>query len=190
MDTLFERFKQEFFAVLPPTIFFFVALHLIAIVRVLAASGSEFRPIWTVSITVAALILGKGVLIADHLPGINRYPEKPLVYNVVWKTFIYLLLGTFIHYMERLVHFSVEAGGIVAGNEQLIAQIVWPHFWAIEIVLFLLIFMYCTTRELVRVIGRERALRIFFGPLPLPTFEGDGGDRALAPDRGINAPYS
>ena len=28
--------------------------------------------------------------------------------------------------------------------------------------------MYCTVHELVRVIGREKALRIFFGPMPPP----------------------
>jgi hypothetical protein len=175
MNAIIGKFKEEFLAVLPPTIFFFIALHVVAFVRVLSAGESEFRPIWTGSITVAALILGKGVLIADHLPGINRYPDKPLAYNVAWKTFVYLLLATFIHYLERLADFSRQAGGLAAGNEKLVAEIVWPHFWAIEIILFLLIIMYCTTRELVRAMGRERALRLFFGPLPLPTFESDGG---------------
>jgi hypothetical protein len=28
--------------------------------------------------------------------------------------------------------------------------------------------MYCTMHELVRVIGREKVLRIFFGPMPIP----------------------
>jgi hypothetical protein len=31
-----------------------------------------------------------------------------------------------------------------------------------------LIVMYCMTHELVRVIGKEKALRIFFGPMPVP----------------------
>jgi len=31
-----------------------------------------------------------------------------------------------------------------------------------------LIVMYCTTHELVRVIGKEKVLRIFFGPMPVP----------------------
>jgi hypothetical protein len=53
---------------------------------------------------------------------------------------------------------------------KLLAEIVWPHFWAVHIILFLLILMYCTVRELVRVIGRERMLRLFFGPMPLPAF--------------------
>jgi hypothetical protein len=28
--------------------------------------------------------------------------------------------------------------------------------------------MYCAMHELVRVIGKEKALRIFFGPMPIP----------------------
>ena len=170
MSKLFAKIKEEFLAVLPPTIFFFVALHLVAFVRVLIAKGSGLAPLSTISIAVAALILGKAVLIADMLPIINRYPEKPLIYNVAWKTTIYLLMSAFIHYLERLIDFWRQAGGLIAGNEKLLAEIVWPHFWAIQIVLFMLILLYCMSRELVRVIGRDKAMRIFFGPLPLPTF--------------------
>jgi hypothetical protein len=44
---------------------------------------------------------------------------------------------------------------------------IWPHFWAIQIILLVLIAMYCTMHELVRVIGKEKVLRIFFGPMPI-----------------------
>jgi hypothetical protein len=167
---LVAKLKEELLAVLPPTIFFFVALHLVAIVRVLMAKGTGIAPSSTISIAIAALILGKAVLIADMLPFINRYPEEPLIYNVAWKSAIYLLISAFIHYLERLFDFSRQAGGIVAGNEKLLAEIVWPHFWAIQIILLVLIVMYCTVREMVRVIGREKVLRTFFGPHPLPTY--------------------
>jgi hypothetical protein len=170
MHKIFEKLKEEFFAILPPTIFFFVALHIVAFIRVLMTKGSHFGPVSTVSIAVGSLILGKAVVIADMLPVINRYPDKPLIYNVVWKTVMYLLVASVIHYLERLVDFSRHAGGIIAGNEQMLAQMVWPHFWAIEILLLVLILMYCTARELVRVIGKEKALRLFFGPTPLPAF--------------------
>jgi len=170
MHKLLEKLREEFFKVLPPTIFFFVALHLVAVIRVLLARGTQYHPSSTISIGVAALILGKSVLIADMLPPINRYPDKPLVYNVAWKSTIYLLIASLIHYLERLFDFSREAGGIAAGNEKLLAELVWPHFWAVEIFLFVLIIMYCTARELVRVIGREKVVRLFFGPTPLPTF--------------------
>ena len=128
MHRVLEKLKEEFFAVLPPTIFFFVALHIVAVVRVLMARGSHFEPMSAISIAVAALILGKAVLIADLLPAINRYPDKPLIFNVAWKTTIYLLVAAVIHYLERLVDFSRQAGSLAAGNEKLLAEIVWPHF--------------------------------------------------------------
>jgi len=170
MHKILEKLKEEFFAILPPTIFFFVALHIVTLIRVLISRGTHFQPLSTMSIAIASLILGKAVLIADMLPAINRYPNKPLACNIIWKTVIYLLMATVIHYVERLIEFSREAGGIVAGSEKQLSEMVWPHFWAVEIVLFLLILVYCTMRELARVIGREKILRLFFGPTPLPEF--------------------
>ena len=168
MTKLSTTLKKEFFELLPPTIFFFVALHIVTFVRVLMLKGTGISPLSSVSIAVAALILGKAVLLADMLPMINRFPNKPLIYNVAWKTLIYLLMATLIHYLERLIDFWRQTGGFVAGNEKLLAEIVWPHFWAIQIILLVLIVMYCTMHELVRVIGKEKVLRIFFGPMPAP----------------------
>src|SRR5438309_4754064 len=167
MTKLSTTLKKEFFELLPPTIYFFVALHIVAFVRVLMLKKTGISPSSSISIAVAALILGKAVLIADMLPLINRFPHKPLIYNIAWKTVIYLLLSAVIHYLERLIDFWRETGGLVAGNEKLLAEIVWPHFWAIQIILLVLIVMYCTMHELVRVFGKEKVLRIFFGPMPI-----------------------
>ena len=169
MSKLISKLKEEFFAVLPPTIFFFVALYVVAFVRVLMVKGTGLAPLSTASIGITALILGKSVLISDMLPFINRFPERPLVYNIAWKTLIYVLVSALIHYLERLYDFARQAGGIAAGNEKLFAEIVWPHFWAVQIILLVLILMYCTIHELGRVIGKEKLLRIFFGPVPART---------------------
>jgi len=170
MHKIFEKLKEEFFAILPPTIFFFVALHIVTFIRMLMTKGSHFEPLSTVSIAVASLILGKAVLIADLLPPINRYPDKPLAYNVAWKTTIYLVVAGVIHYLERLIDFSRQAGGIVPGNEKMLTDMVWPHFWAVQIILLILVLVCCTAHALVRVIGKEKMLRLFFGPAPLPAF--------------------
>ena len=165
MSKLSEKLKEEFSALLPPAVFFFVALHLVAFVRVLMLKGTGIAVGTSVSVTLAALIIAKAVLIADMLPFINRYPHKPLIYNVLWKTTIYVLVAMLVHYIERLVDFWRDAGGLIAGNEKLLSEIVWPHFWAVQIFLAVMILMYCTTRELIRIIGREKVQRIFFGPL-------------------------
>ena len=47
----------------------------------LGLKGTGIAVTTPLQVTVAALILGKAVLIADHLPWINRYPDKPLAYN-------------------------------------------------------------------------------------------------------------
>lgn len=165
MSKVTNKLKEELFALLPPTIFFFVALHIVALVRVLMLKGTGLAPMTSVSVGIAALVLGKSVLISDMLPVINRFPHRPLIYNVAWKTAIYMLVSTVIHYLEHLVEFWRKTGGFVSGNEKLLATIIWPHFWAVQILLFVLILMYCTMHELVRVIGGRKVMRIFFGPL-------------------------
>ena len=162
--------RHEFYEVVPPTIFFLITFHIVVLDRALMLREYGLRLSSVAAATVMALLVAKVVLIADKLPFINRFPAKPLIYNVVWKTLIYLVVAGFIHYLERLYDFSRQARGIVAGQDKLMAEIIWPHFWAIQMILFILILAYCTTRELVRVIGKDKVLRIFFGPMLLPRF--------------------
>ena len=49
---------------------------------------------------------------------------------------------------------------VTEANHRLIEAIVWPHLRGIQLQLFL--FAYCTFRELVRDLERERVIRIFF----------------------------
>ena len=166
MRRVTAKLKEEFVEMIPPTLYFFVALHLIAVIRVLMTKGSGLPLPTSLSITVAALVLGKAVVIADLLPFINRYPTEPLIWNISWKATIYVCVALLVHYLEHLYDFWKTAPGIVAANQRLLAEIVWPHFWAIQIVLALLILMYCVMSELVRVIGAGKMKAMFFGPLP------------------------
>jgi hypothetical protein len=165
MGQLLERIKKESAALVPPVLFFFVALHLVAFVRVLMLKGSGITLETSTSVTIASLVLGKAVLIADLLPFINRFPEKPLVYNVAWKTTIYFLIAMLFHYLERLIDHWQGGGGFAGANDHLLAEIVWPHFWAIQIFLLVMILNYCIAREFVRAVGGSVVRRMFFGPL-------------------------
>jgi hypothetical protein len=163
MNKASEKVKEEFLAMIPPTIFFFITLSLVAVVRALMLKGTGIQVSTPIQVVVGALILGKSVLIADMLPAINRYPDRPLAWNVAWKTMIYVLAALVIHYLERLVDFWKEAGSFVAGNEKLLAEMVWPHFWAIQLLLIVLIFNYCVLHEFARVLGPSRLREMFFG---------------------------
>jgi len=165
MSKLKTKIKEEIYELIPPAIFFLVALHTVALMRALMLKGTGISAVTSLSATIAALILAKAVLIADMLPFINLYPNKPLIYNVVWKTVVYMCVAMLIHYLERLYHFWHNAGSLVAANERMLAEIVWPHFWAIQIFLVVIILMYCIMRELARVIGAAKVREMFFGPL-------------------------
>jgi len=115
--------------------------------------------------TVAALLVAKVVLLTDKLPFVNRFPEKPLMYNVVWKTAIYIVAAFVVHYLEHFIPVWWRLGSAVKANDELLHHVVWPHFWAIQLWLLVLLFLYSASRELVRAIGREQVKRMFFGPL-------------------------
>ncbi|WP_213306890.1 hypothetical protein [Paraburkholderia sacchari] len=160
-----EKIKEEFLKVLPPTIFFFVILHIVSLIRSLMVKGTGIELPTSASILLASLILGKAVLIADMLPFINRFPDKPLVWNVSWKTLIYTLVALVIHYLERLYDYWKEAHTFAAANHLLLTEMNWPRFWAVQILLLTLIFNYCVIAELARALGEGRLKKMFLGPI-------------------------
>ena len=160
---VWHRLKHELYEVLPPTIFFLIAFHIVVIDRRLMLREYGLPLASIAGATVAALLIAKVVLIADKLPFINRFPDKPLMYNVVWKTVISVAGALLIHYLEHLVPLWWHTGNLGVAHRQLVREIVWPHFWAIQLWLIVLLFVYCALRELIRAIGREQIIAMFFG---------------------------
>lgn len=165
MSSIVSRVKKEVLGVIPAAIFFFIAFQLLALTRALTLEEYGIRTSTFVNATIAALIVAKVVLIVDMLPFVNRYPHKPLIYNVLWKTTIYLCAALVVRYIEHLIPFVRDFGDLALANRHLFDKVVWPHFWAVQIWLLVYFFMFCTTREIVRVLGRERVRSMFFGPV-------------------------
>src|SRR5262245_43124842 len=169
MNKVWATVKHEFYEVLPPTIFFLISFHIVVLDRALMLREYGVHASALAGATVAALLVAKVVLIADKLPFINRFPQKPLMYNVLWKTMIYVSASVFVHYLEHLLPLWWRMGALREAHAHLQSEIVWPHFWAVQLWLVVLIFIYCAMRELVRVIGRQRVVAIFFGaPASVP----------------------
>ena len=160
------KFGKEIKAMIPPTLFFLFALYVIALLRHLMLESAGIDIASNVSIVIAALILGKTVVLADLIPIVNRYHHMPLTHNIVWKTALYMVVALLIHYAEMLYHAWGEAGGgFVAANQLLWQELVWAHLLATQIMMFILLAMYCTAHELIRYLGKERVKKIFFGPV-------------------------
>jgi hypothetical protein len=168
MSKLTAKIKEEIEALIPPTVFFFGSLLVIGLVRALLLRGTGIAPTTPLEMLVAALVLAKAVLLSDLWPAINRYPNRPLIYNVLWKALIYSAVATLLHYLERLIDFWHEAGGFMAANREMLAKIVWAHFWAIELIIVVLILDYCVITEFARALGPKRLRQMFFGAPSVP----------------------
>jgi hypothetical protein len=165
MKHAWQFLKREFLELLPPTIFFFIAIGLLMLTKrlILKQYGFSNFAFDFASVLIGALIVGKIVLIADLFSFVNRYPGKPLIYNVLWKTAIYLIAATVVRIGEEVIPKLLQHGGLKATIQHLVDGIVWPHFWVIHLWLGILLFGYCALRELIRAVGKYEVLRMFLG---------------------------
>jgi hypothetical protein len=162
MSTLGQKLKHELRELIPVTVFFFVTFQLLALTQALMLEQFGIRVPAFLTATVMALVVAKVVLITDHFPLVNRFSEKPLSYSVVWKTAIYFIASLVVRYVEHLIHFWRQTGHFGEANRRLFGEIVWPHFWGIQLWLLILLLVYCAFRELVRALGRDRVIAMFF----------------------------
>ena len=159
---LLKNIQHDFFEILPPTIFFLIAFSLILVTKRLILR--EYGILWTGfgAAIIGAFLVGKVVLVVDKLPFVNKFPNRPLIYNTLWKSLIYFLTALLVRYLNQVVPLLIKHNGFVEANRHLANDIVWPHFWLIQMWLAVLFFIYCAMRELVRVIGRDKVIHMFF----------------------------
>jgi hypothetical protein len=162
MSTLGQKLKHELRELIPVTVFFFLTFQLLALTQALMLEQFGIRASAFLTATVMALVVAKVVLITDHFALVNRFPDKPLSYNVAWKTAIYFIASLGVRYVEHLIHFWRQTGNLAEANRRLLDEIVWPHFWGVQLWLLILLLVYCTFRELARALGRERIIKMFF----------------------------
>jgi hypothetical protein len=159
---------HEMKSVIPPTLFFMMAFNLLVLTVALMARGQGGSVVSHAAATVAALVVGKAVLVADHLPFFNRFPEKPLIWNTLWKAGLYWVVTLIFRLAEKLLSAATHGYGFTEGVAEELAAFSWPRFWAVQIWLAILFVIYAFVRELVRALGRERVIAMVIGPATPP----------------------
>jgi hypothetical protein len=154
--------KHELREMIPPLVFFLFAFHFIVLLRSLMLMEYGVRISAISNATISALIVAKVILIADVLPFINRFPGRPLIYNVAWKTLICFVVALLVHYLEHLVPLWWSMGSLSSANKHILEKTIWPHFWAIQLCLFVLFAVFCAVRELSTALGKGRIFSMFF----------------------------
>jgi hypothetical protein len=155
-----KHFIQDW---IPPAVFFFVSFQLLALSKSLMLKQYGIDGTTFLEATIGALVVSKVVALADLLPFINRFPGRPLIYNIAWKTSIYFVAAILVRYLEAFIDFYRKQHEILGANRHMLDDLDWPRFWTIQLWLMVLLLVYCTMDALVSALGRERTLELFFG---------------------------
>ena len=102
------RLLHEVREALPPTIFFFVGFNFIVLTTNLLVAEYLVAVSNFMLATMAALVVGKAVLVANKIPLLRRYDRAPLIQPILFKTAFYWVVVFVARLLERFVHFLLE----------------------------------------------------------------------------------
>lgn len=148
--------------VLPPTIFFFVGFNLILWTKHLILREHDIDFSGFVIATLAALLVGKAVLITDNLSLLRRFDGRPLIQPIIFKAAIYWVCILIVRLAEELIYFFAGGGSLSDYPSFLVERFSWPRFLSIQIWLMVLFLLYVTIHELSTLFGDGELYRLFF----------------------------
>jgi hypothetical protein len=156
--------SHEFRLVLPPTIFFFVGFNLILLTKRLILAEYLIQFTGFAIATVAALIVGKVVLVVDKLPFLRRFDNAPLAQPIIFKTVVYTFFVSIARLIEAFIHYVGEGGAVGRGGfiEHQLGSFSWNQFTATQMWIFVLFLIYITANEFNRLLGDGELFKIFF----------------------------
>jgi len=160
------RLFHEVREALPPTIFFFVGFNFIVLTTNLLVAQYLVAVSNFMLATMAALVVGKAVLVANKIPFLRRYDRAPLIQPILFKTAFYWVIVFFARLLERFVHFLVEGNSPGDFGSYLITTFSWHRFSAISLWICVLFLIYVTVSEFSHLFGPGELRRLFFTSRP------------------------
>jgi hypothetical protein len=101
---------------------------------------------------VNALILAKVLLIGEHLHLGNRFRDKPLLYSIFYKCFVFTIFFIVVHILERMID-GVWSGRTIAQSFPDIGGGSLKRILSMGATLFVALIPFFAFREISRVIG-------------------------------------
>src|SRR5208282_2050591 len=160
------RLLHEAREALPPTIFFFVGFNFVVLTTNLLVAQYLVAVSNFLLATLAALVVGKAVLVANKMSLLRRYDRAPLIQPILYKTAFYWVVVFFVRLLERFVHFALEGNPPGDFPSYLVTTFSWHRFIAVSLWILVLFLIYVTAREFSHLFGPGELRRLFFTSRP------------------------
>jgi hypothetical protein len=147
---------KELREIVAPTVFFAVGFNLIVLTTHLILAGYLVRFGSFMVATLAALLVGKAVLVANALPFLRRYDAGPLIKPILFKTIVYWAVVFLVRFLEQLIEYLLRGGKLPAIPEYVAAHFTWHRFAAIQIWIFVLFLIYTRRSSDLKLNRRQR----------------------------------
>jgi hypothetical protein len=153
---------KELREILPPTLFFIVGFNLIVLTTdlILADYLASFGNF--IVATLAALVVGKAVLVANAMPFLRRFDTAPMFQTVLFKSIVYWAVVFVVRFLEKLVEYFLAGGSLAGIPEYVATHFTWHRFAAVQIWIFVLFLIYRSVAELNARFGDGELLKMFF----------------------------
>jgi hypothetical protein len=153
---------KELKEVLAPTLFFAIGFNIILLTTQLLLADYLVSFTKFMVATVAALVVGKSVLIANALPILRRFDAAPLIRPILFKTIIYWAVVFMVRFLEKLAEYCFSSGTLGGISEYLATHFSWHRFFAVQIWIFVLFLIYTSATELNALFGDGELFKILF----------------------------
>jgi hypothetical protein len=169
-----EFVAEEFVTALPAIIFFAIGFNLIVFSTNLILNDHFLQFGSFIVATIAGLVVGKAVLVAETMPFFRRFELVPLILPVLFKTCVYTLFVFIARLIEAYIHYMINHSRLIGIFSFMYEQFWsvgtpstrhlpgWHGFMFIQLWIFVLFLIYTTGTELNQVLGDGMLTKLFF----------------------------
>ncbi|MGH2341833.1 hypothetical protein ACRC7T_10140 [Segnochrobactraceae bacterium EtOH-i3] len=151
---------------LPATLFFAIGFCFVLATQKLLLREEMLATIPYLAAIMAALVIGKAVLVADKMPFLRRFDRAPLIQPILFKAVVYWAFVFIARLLEGWVHYIFkdhQVLGFIAGQ---LEDLDWHRFVFIQAWIFVLFLIYTSVSELNRLLGEGQLSRVLFRYAP------------------------
>lgn len=163
MSHLLKTLKEEIIKAIPAMIYFSLSFNFIAFTESLMLVNRHYVHISYLSATIGGVIAGKFLIIINSTRLVKAFADKPLIYSIYWKIFLYGSLSFVFRLIDMFLETWAKLHHANEAFEHIVVSVQSSVFWSVQIWVFVLFVIYVYVTEFIKAIGKKKVHQILWG---------------------------